>query len=286
MMVPGEEGEAELQKRYDEEYIAWLGVEAKEIAATLKKLDPDKITRIITYYEEYLKHPASMHVPLERDEIETIERLIGKERLKNIILLKTGALIFTPSILAPHASSLDYGTAMYRRFSLHGLWFSVIAVNEAYLKSATKSMLRYMLEHELAQGEIYADLAVQNIKNLSLGMKGAVHEEAKMSAMQWSGISTEEVEQEQHLILDLSTHHPVVPVHLASASIFKYLTENWEAVKQFGLASRNESEKELEIPLEKLTEWADFGINAFKIFLRELKREVTMTGAEYGAGIV
>jgi len=285
-MISPEEGEEELRRRDDAEYSAWLRVEAKEIAATLKKLYPGRTNQIIKSYEKYLNHPASMHAPLEYDEEETIERLIGKERLKNIILLKTEAVIFAPSILAPHMGSLDYGAAMYRRFSLHGLWFSVIAMNEEYLKSATKNMLGYMLEHELAQGEIYAELAVHNIKSLSLELKGAIHEEARMKAIQWSCISTEEVEQEMQLIIGLSALHPLVPVHFASASLFKYLEENWEEVTQFGLASQNETEKELESSTEKLAEWADSAINSFKIFFKELKREITMTGAEYDIEIV
>ncbi len=280
------EEEEEIQRRYNAEYIAWLQIEAKEIAATLKKLDPNRINEIIKFYEKYIEHPASMHVPLEGGGEETIEQLVGKDRLKKIILLKTKAFIFAPSILAPYAGSLDFGTAMYRRYHLHGLWFSVIALNEAYLKSATKPMLRYLLEHELAQGEIYAELALQQIKILSLEMKGIIHEEARMQAIQRSGISDEEVEQERQLILELSAQHPVVPVHLASASLFRYLEENWEKVKRFGVASQNESEKESEIPLEKLVEWSDFSINAFKIFLRDLKSEITTTGAEYGIEIV
>jgi hypothetical protein len=280
------EEEEEIQRGYHAEYIAWLIIEAKEIAATLKKLDPNRITEIIRFYENYSEHPASMHLPLEGGEEETIEELVGKDRLKKIILLKTKAFIFAPSILAPYEGSLDFGTAMYRRYPLHGLWFSVIALNEAYLKSASKSMLRYMLEHELAQSEIYAELARQHIKNLSLEMKGTIHEEARMQAIQWSCISGEEVEEERHLILELSAHNPVVPVHLASASLFRYLDENWEQVKQFGVASQNESEKEAEIPLEKLVGWSDFSISAFKIFLKELKRELTTTGAEYGIEIV
>jgi len=283
-MISGEE--EELQRSYNAEYIAWLQNQAKEIATTLKKLDSTRINEIIEFYEQYLEHPASMHVPLEGEEEETIGQLVGKDRLKNIILLKTKAIIFAPSILAPFAGSLDYGTAMYRRYPLHGRWFSIIALNEAYLKSATKSMLRYLLEHELAQGEIYKELALHHIKILSLEMRGIVHEEARMRAIQWSCISTEEVNQERQLILDLSAWHPVVPVHLASASLFRYLEENWERIKQLGLASRDELEKELEIPIEKLEEWSDFSINAFKLFLKELKREITTAGAEYGIEIV
>ena len=62
--------------------------------------------------------------------------------------------------------------------------------------------------------------------------------------------------------------------------------ENWEQLKQFGCVSRNETEKELENSMEKLAEWAEFAIKSFKISFKELKREITMTGAEYGVEIV
>ena len=286
-MISTDGGDDKLRRRDDDaEYIKWLQTKAEEIAETLKKLEPHRINQIIKSYGQYLRHPASLHVPLEDDEEERIKQLVGNDRLENIILLKTKAFIFAPSILAPTEDCLDYGAAMYRRFSLHGLWFSVIAMNEEYLKSATKNMLRYMLEHELAQGEIYAELAGQDIKNISLDMKGVIHEDARRKAIQQSGISDREVEQESQLIIDLSAHHPLVPVHFASASLFKYLTENWEQVKQFGCVSQNETEKELEMSTEKLAEWADSAIKSFKIFFKALKREITMTGAEYGVEIV
>lgn len=277
-------GDAE--EGFNEEYIAWMQHTAKVVAATLKELEPARITEILAYYEAYIEHPASMHIPLEPGEGELIAHLVGKDRIKHILLMKTEAIIFAPSILAPYACTLDYGTAMYRRYPLRGLWFSVIALNDAYLKSATRSMLRYMLEHELAQGEIYAELAMQQVKTLSLELKGLIHEEARMRAIQWSCISTEEVNQERALILELAARYPLVPVHLASASLFRYLEENWELVKQFGLPSRDEREKELEIPLEKLVEWSDFSISAFKLFLKDLKKELTSTGTEYGIAIV
>lgn len=285
-MTSSVEGKEEIREKYEAEYVAWVQVAAKEIAATLKKLNFDKINEIIEFYEKSLEHPASMHFPLESEEEETIEKLVGNNRLKNTILLKTKALIFAPSILAPSTSSLDYGTAMHRRFFLRGLWFSVIAMNEAYIKSATETMLRYMVEHELALGEYYKELAMRNVKVLTSVMKGVIHEETRSKAIIKSGISDEEVEQERQLILDLSAHYPLVPTHFASASLFRYLEENWEKVKPLGLASQNEAEKELEISTEKFAEWTDFSRNSFKTFLKELKREITMTGAEYGVEVV
>lgn len=278
--------EEEIGEKYEAEYVAWVQAAAKEIAATLKRLTPYKINEIVAFYEKSLKHPASMHFPLESEEEETIEELVGNNRLKNTILLKTKALIFAPSILAPSTSSLDYGTAMHRRFFLRGLWFSIIALNEAYIKSATEPMLRYMLEHELAQGDIYKELAALRIKIISSETKGVVHEEARVKAIQRSAISEDELERERQLILDLSAQFPQVPVHFASASLFKYLEDNWEEVKRFGLASKNEREKELELSAEKFADWADSSSDFFKTFLKELRKEITMTGAEYGIEIV
>jgi len=284
-MSPGELDEG-LKRQADVEYIAWLQLVAKEIAATLKRLAPDRITIILSAYETFLKRPASLHAPLDREERAMIEQLVGKERLQQIIIVKSRAMIFAPSILAPQAGLLDYGTAMYRRFFLHGLWVSIIAVNESYLRLATKPMLRYMLEHELAQGEIYADLARQRIDALSLEQKGLIHEDARLTAIQWSCISSEEVEQERQLIFELATHSPLVPIHFASASLFRYLAANWTRYKDVGIISQTEAEGELELSLDKLAAWAEFAIQTFRIFFRELKQELTMTGMEYGAGIL
>ena len=284
-MSPAELDEG-LKQQADAEYIAWLQLEAKEIAATFKRLAPDRIKPLISAYEAFMQRPASLHAPLDHEERAMIEQLVGKERLQQIIIVKSRAMIFAPSILAPQAGLLDYGTAMYRRFFLHGLWVSVIAVNESYLRLATKPMLRYMLEHELAQGEIYADLAGQRIDALSLEQKGRIHEDARLTAIQWSCISSEEVEQERQLIFELATHSPLVPVHFASASLFRYLAANWARYKDVGTISQTEVEEELELSLDKLAAWAEFAIQTFRIFIKELKQELTMTGMEYGAGIL
>jgi hypothetical protein len=268
------------------EYAAWLQLAAKEIAARLKKLDLERIIEVLRFYEASFDHPAALHAPLERAEQEMVERLVGKDRIKSFIFLKTRALIFASSILAPFTSSLDYGTAMHRRFFVHGLWFSIIAMNEAYFNLATAKMLRYMIEHEIALGEYYKKLTKRNVEVLTPVMNGAIHEEMRREAMIRSGISDEEVKEEQQLIVELSTHYPLVPVQFASASLIRYLEENWEEVKQFGVASENEREKELETSGEELAEWSDFYINAFKSFLKALKGELAMTGAEYGVEIV
>jgi len=285
-MSPAEVAEG-LKRQADAEYIAWLQLVAKEIAATLKQLPPDRIKPLIAAYEMFVKRPASLHAPLDRAERAMIEQLVGTERLQHIILLKSKAMIFAPSILAPQAGLLDYGTAMYRRFFLHGLWVSVIAVNESYLKLATKPMLRYMLEHELAQGEIYADLARARIDDaLSREQKGLIHEEARLTAIQWSCISSEEVGQERQLILELAMHSPLVPVHFASASLFRYLASNWARYKVVGRISETEAEAELEFSLDKLAAWAEFALLTFRSFVKELKQELSMTGMEYGPGIL
>lgn len=264
----------------DAEYTAWLKSAAKEVAVTLKKLDFAHIKEIIAYYEEYREYPASMYALLEDNEEEMVKSLIDTDRIQYILLVKTKPIFFFPSILSPFTSSLDYGVAMYRRYPLHSLWFSVIALNESYLKSATESMLRYLLEHELTQGEI-VELARHRVKTLSPAMKGIIHEEARIKAIQRSGITLKEIKKEQALILELSAQLPMVPAHLASSSLFLFLERNWERVKQLGLPSTNEREKN---PNEKLG--IDLSLQAFGFFLKELKQELSMTGAEYGFEIM
>jgi hypothetical protein len=286
-MTSSEGGEEKLnRKKFEAEYIAWVENAAKEIAETLKTLDVSKISEIIEFHDKKFGLPASMHQPLDSEEKQTVEELIGKDRLKDTIVLKNRALIFAPSILVPSSTSLDYGTAMHRRFFLRGLWFSIIALNEAYLKSASELMLKYIFEHELAQGELYKELAEHQVGNIGSEIKGAVHEEARIKAIRQSAISEDEVERERQLILKLSTEYPVVPVQFASASLFMYLEENLEELKQFGVASKNEKEKELEPEAQKISDWTDFALNLFELFLTALKKEMTMTGVEYGAGIV
>ena len=99
--------EEEIRKKYEADYIAWAERAAEEIAATLKNLEVKKINEIVEFYEKSLEHPASMHMPLESEEKETIEKLVGKNRVKNTILTKTKALIFAPTLLAPSTFPLD-----------------------------------------------------------------------------------------------------------------------------------------------------------------------------------
>ncbi len=272
------------EKNQKELEAEWLERVAIEIADTLKHYKVTEIVKIIAFYEHSLADPASLHVPLDNHESEAIIRLAGEDRIKNTILLKTQALIVTPSILAPESGYLDYGTAMHRRFFINGLWFSFIAINDAYIKSASEPMLRYMLEHELAQGEIYKELAARRIKRLDSEMKRVVHEEAKVKAVRQTVISAEELERERHLIFELASKHPLVPAHFATTSLYKYLEQHFEAVKQFGLASQDEIEEEL--ATANFAARAQSSCDRYAAFLKALKKEMTMTGAEYGTEIV
>ena len=284
--VLGSGDEEEKRKKIEEEYVSWIESAAREVAMMLKSLEVEEIKKRINFYEKCLKSPASMHLSFETEREDEIEKIVGKDRLKDIILLKTEAVIFAPTIFPPFSGSFDYGIAMHRRFFLRGLWFSIMALNEAYFKLAAEFMLRYVLEHELIQGEMYKELATQHIKSISPEMKGVFHEEARIKAIQRSGISTEELDQERNLIFDLSFKSPMIPTGFAAVSLFKYLEENWEKVKCFGIPSQNETEKELEKASTEFVNWLDFSFNAYRAFLKELKEEMSMTGAEYGSVII
>ena len=76
------------RKEFEAEYIAWIENAAKEIAETLKTLDISKMRKIIEFYDNIAGLPASMHQPLDSEEKQRVEELIGKDRLKDTIVLK------------------------------------------------------------------------------------------------------------------------------------------------------------------------------------------------------
>jgi hypothetical protein len=285
-MTSAEKQTEEYRSNEDAAYVAWLRANAKTLADIFKRLDPYRIQDLVRSYETYRDRPVSLYASLSGEDERAIKKLAGTERLTKIIIVKMSPFIFAPSILMPANASLDLGTAMFRRFFIHGSWVSVIALNETFLTAATESMLRYVLEHELAQGEIYTEMAEYNLQNLSPDMRGVVHEEARMKAIKRSGISEDEVEQERQLIIELSGRHPVVPVHFASAALVTYLVANWAQMQQFGAVSQTEMERELEGPTASLLDRVELAIELYGVFLRALKRELTMTGAEYGVAVV
>jgi hypothetical protein len=285
-MTSPEKQTEEHRSNEDAAYVAWLRANAKTLADIFKRLDPYRIQYLIRRYETYRDRPIALYASLSGEEERAIKKLAGTERLTKIIMVKMSPFIFAPSILMPANASLDLGTAMFRRFFIHGSWVSVIALNETFLTAATESMLRYVLEHELAQGEIYTEMAEYNLQNLSPDMRGVVHEEARMKAIKRSGISEDEVEQERQLIIELSGRHPVVPVHFASAALVTYLVANWAQMQQFGAVSQTEMERELEGPTASLLDRVELAIELYGVFLQALKRELTMTGAEYGVAVV
>ncbi|MGC9443640.1 MAG: hypothetical protein ACP5E9_01705 [Candidatus Methanospirareceae archaeon] len=285
-MTSAEKQTEEQRSTEDAAYVTWLRTNAKTLAEIFKRLDPYRIQDLIRSYETYRDRPVSLYAPLRGAEERVFKKLAGSERLTKIFIVKMGAFVFAPSQLTPTSASVDLGTAMFRRFFIHGFWVSVIALNETFLIAATEHMLRYVLEHELAQREIYTEMAEYNLQNLTPDMRGVVHEEARVKAIKRSGISEDEVEQERQLIIELSGRHPVVPVHFASAALVRYLIANWAQLQQLGAASQTEMERELEGPTASLLERVQVGIELYGVFLRALKRELTMTGAELGVVLV
>ncbi len=258
----------------------WLTHAAREVAGILKNRDVSQITTTLAFYERCLNEPVSLHVPLSEEEEELIKRLAGEERIKNTILLKTEAIIFAPS----PSGSFDYGTAIHRRFFVRDAWFSIIALNEAFLASASEIMLRYVLEHELIQGDLYKELAKRGLKSINTDIKGLIDEETRQEAIQHTGITEEELEAEWKLILELVNKCPLVPTHFASAALFTYIDRNRERLKEYGLPSSDDIDEELSKADFKA--WSLDSFKLFGLFLKELKKELTMTGAEYGAGIL
>jgi len=300
------EGQEELRRRqFEREYLAWLKFSAREIAESLKRLGAERREEIFAFYERVLREPEKMHSPLSLDERKRLERILGggvragasasagaevaevdaeeaveerasirgAGRLRSIVLLKTPAVVFAHAIF-PASSFFDVGVAMHRRFFVGGRWFAVISLNASYLEIASDAMLRYLLEHELIQGEMYEELARMNVRHLSPELKGAYHEAARLEAIRRTGISEEEVRSEEEIIRELSLKEPLVPTGFAASSIYLHLLRNYEALKHFGWESRDDMEREWERLSHEFASWIEFSVHSFGVFVSELKRLV------------
>jgi len=168
--------------------------------------------------------------------------------------------------------------AMHRRFFVGGRWFAVISLNASYLEIASDAMLRYLLEHELIQGEMYEELARMNVRHLSPELKGAYHEAARLEAIRRTRISEEEVRSEEEIIRELSLKEPLVPTGFAASSIYLHLLRNYEALRHFGWESRDDMEREWERLSHEFASWIEFSVHSFGVFVSELKRLVRSAG--------
>ena len=307
------DGQEDLRRRqFEREYLAWLKFSAREIAESLRRLSAERREEIFAFYEMVLREPEKMHSPLSSDERKRLERILGggvragagagenaatnveaevaaeeaveeresmrgAERLRSIVLLKTPAVVFAHAIF-PASSFFDVGVAMHRRFFVGGRWFAVISLNASYLEIASDAMLRYLLEHELIQGEMYEELARMNVRHLSPELKGAYHEAARLEAIRRTRISEEEVRSEEEIIRELSLKEPLVPTGFAASSIYLHLLRNYEALRHFGWESRDDMEREWERLSHEFASWIEFSVHSFGVFVSELKRLVRSAG--------
>jgi len=303
-----EEQEDLRRRQFEREYLAWLKFSAREIAESLRRLSAERREEIFAFYERVLREPEKMHSPLSSDERKRLERILGgdvragagaevaevaeidaaeaveervsirgAERLRSIVLLKTPAVVFAHAIF-PASSFFDVGVAMHRRFFVGGRWFAVISLNASYLEIASDAMLRYLLEHELIQGEMYEELARMNVRHLSPELKGAYHEAARLEAIRRTRISEEEVRSEEEIIRELSLKEPLVPTGFAASSIYLHLLRNYEALRHFGWESRDDIEREWERLSHEFASWIEFSVHSFGVFVSELKRLIRSAG--------
>ncbi len=262
------------KKQFEEEYTLWIKSAAKDIAFALNQLKPDEIKRIIALNEHYLKEPESVY---RNDGLETARKLAPS----NILLLSTDAVVFSQSIFVRAPYILDYAVALNRRYYL-GSWYSIITLNRIYLEEANETMLKYMLEHELLQKEIYEENMRDRVRRFTPEEKRRISDETLNKAIEKSGITPDELAEEKKLMLRISLVSPLIPKPFAETSLYWYMEKNLEEFRQFSEASRTENEDELGKKLNSdFKEWIDFSMDTYKIFLSDVKKELNYMDYSY-----
>jgi len=267
-------------RKFEKEYEEWIRSAARDVASGLRKLEPARIKNIMGFYEKCSRNPSSMYEEIQSER----ERVQGLVDLKGVILLTTEAVIFSPSIFTQRESYFDYAIAMNRRYYLDS-WFTIITINKAYLRLASDTMLKYTLLHELYQKEMYEIRLKEGLRLFKPEEKRLINLEAKRKSIDVSGITEEELLREIELMLSLTTTFPLVPKPFAETCLFRYLEENLDKLKGLGNKSSLDSDEKIGKTLySDFIDWIDFSLEAYRLFLGELKRELDFTYLEYGYG--
>lgn len=262
------------RQEFEESYTLWIRSAAKDIAFALNQLKPEETRKIIALNEQYLKEPESVY---GTDGLKKAQGLAPG----GILLLFTDAVVFSQSIFLRMPSIFDYAVAMNRRYYL-GSWYSIITLNRAYVKEASETMLRYTLEHELLQKEIYEEaLMGTGQKKFTPEEKRKISDETLKLAVEKTGITPDELERENRLMLRVSYTSPLLPKPFAEAALYWYMEKNLDEFRGYGKASRAEKEDELGKKLNNdFKEWLDFSVSTYRLFLEDVKKELNYS--DYG----
>ncbi|MDP3104228.1 MAG: hypothetical protein Q8M95_06435 [Candidatus Methanoperedens sp.] len=261
------------KKEFEEDYKLWIQSASKDIAFSLNQLKPHEIKKIIARSEQYLEEPGTVYTT---DGLEGARKSVPD----NIILLSTDAVVFSQSIFVRMASVFDYAVALNRRYYL-GSWYSIITLNRKYLEEASENMLRFTIQHELLQKEIYEANIRNEARKFTPEEKKNISDETLKRAIEKSGITREEIGLEQALMLNISHNSPLIPKPFAETALYWYIESHLDELKCLGEPSMNEKEDALGKKLNAdFKEWIDFSAGVYKLFLSEVKKELNYT--DYG----
>ncbi len=255
------------KEEFEEQYTLWIKSAAKDIAFALGQLEPEVMRGIIARNDQYLKEPESVY---GTEGLETIKSFAPR----NILLLSTNAVVFSQSIFVPMSSVFDYAVALNRRYYLDS-WYSIITINSAYLKEASETMLRYSLEHELLQKEIYEENLRGESRKFTPEEKRRISDETLNRAIEKTGITKDELARERQLMLEISHTSPLIPKPFAETALYRYVEKNIEGLKDYRETSKTGKEDEIGKKLNSdFKEWIGFSMNTYRIFLADVKNEL------------
>lgn len=261
------------KKEFEEDYTLWIQSAAKDIAFALGQLKPHEIKSIISRSEQYLGEPESVY---GTDGLEAARKMAPE----NILLLSTDAVVFSQSIFVRMPSVFDYAVALNRRYYL-GSWYSIITLNRKYLEEASETMLKYTLEHELLQKEVYEENIRNEARKFTPEEKRKISDDTLNRAIEKSGITREELQREKALMLGISHNSPLIPKPFAETALYWYIERHLDELKYLGEPSKTEKEEALGKKLNAdFKEWIDFSSGVYSLFLSEIKKELNYT--DYG----
>jgi hypothetical protein len=136
-------------------------------------------------------------------------------------------------------------------------------------------MLKYTIEHELLQKEIYEENMRNGARKFSPQEKRKISDETLTKAIEKSGITKKELVKEKELMLKISSISPLIPKPFAETALYWHINKNREELKPYGTPSRTKKEESMGKKLNAdFKRWINFSTNTYKIFLLDVKKEL------------
>lgn len=265
------------RESFEQDYRDWIRLMSRDAAFRLSALPPENQNKVLKAYENF-RDPLAVFRSLS--EAERVSRLAG-EQISSFILIETDAITFFPSVYSAVPGIQDFAVVMNRRFYCQGLWYPIISLNSEYMRQSSDRLLTFALEHEFEMNRIYLEIT-SSLRGLSRDEKRDAAVFAEETTRERTGITREELMEDELLMLRLSRTMPLLPKPYAEMAMQLYIESGLSDMHSIGQKSRSPEEESFGEELyREFQGWSKFSQETYELFVREIRSNLREANLGY-----